>query len=311
MDSNEEIYLNPITDFGFKKIFGEPDVMQDLLNDLIHSRGIKSDIIEIEYLMQEDHGALKTERGVVYDLKCKTNAGEIFIIEMQNKEHYNFDKRIAFYLARAVASQGDKEEERERRKKAKENNEEYIPWQYDLHNVFGVFFMNFIDDNEPMPISHNACCNTATGKITNDLAQFWKIQLPHFRKMREEDCTNNLEYWAYIMANEGRMTKELPFKGIKTIFEKVEQLSKLVNLTREEREIYDHELDMIRVAQCAKTFDYNKGKEEGLAEGIAEGMAKGVKQNSLVIARSMKSDGLPIDTIMKYTNLSREEVEAL
>ncbi len=35
-------------------------------------------------------------------------------------------------------------------------------------------------------------------------------------------------------------------------------------LTREEREIYDHELDMIRVAQCAKTFDYNKGMEVGM-----------------------------------------------
>ncbi len=159
--------------------------------------------------------------------------------------------------------------------------------------------MNFVDDNEPMPISHNACCNTETGKITNDVAQFWKIQLPYFRKMREEDCTNNLEYWAYIMANEGRMTKELPFKGIKTIFEKVEQLSKLVNLTREEREIYDHELDMIRVAQCAKTFDYNKGMEVGMEKRAFE------------IAIKMKSLGLPIDTIMKCTNLSQEEIEAL
>ncbi len=55
-DISEEIYLNPITDFGFKKIFGEPDVMQDLLNDLIHSRGIKSDIIEIELMRNTFRG---------------------------------------------------------------------------------------------------------------------------------------------------------------------------------------------------------------------------------------------------------------
>ncbi len=79
------------------------------------------------------------------------------------------------------------------------------------------------------------------------------------------------------MANEGILTKDYQ------------------NLTRDEREIYDHELDMIRVAQCAKTFDYNKGKEDCALE----------------IARSMKSDGLPIDTIMKCTNLSQEEIDAL
>jgi predicted transposase/invertase (TIGR01784 family) len=46
-----------------------------------------------------------------------------------------------------------------------------------------------------------------------------------------------------------------------------------------------------------------KGKEAGLAEGKAEG--------KLEIARSMKADKLPIETILKYTGLSACEIEAL
>ncbi|GAA0894808.1 hypothetical protein GCM10009122_44900 [Fulvivirga kasyanovii] len=38
---------------------------------------------------------------------------------------------------------------------------------------------------------------------------------------------------------------------------------------------------------------------------------KGGKENSLEIARKMLSDGLPIDTIVKYTGLSEKEIAAL
>lgn len=43
--------------------------------------------------------------------------------------------------------------------------------------------------------------------------------------------------------------------------------------------------------------------EEGKAEGLAEGM--------LTVARQMKAEGLPIEQIMRFTGLSRAEVEGL
>jgi predicted transposase/invertase (TIGR01784 family) len=46
-----------------------------------------------------------------------------------------------------------------------------------------------------------------------------------------------------------------------------------------------------------------EGKMEGRAEGRAEG--------KLEIAKSMKADKLPIETIIKYTGLSAEEIETL
>ena len=56
---------------------------------------------------------------------------------------------------------------------------------------------------------------------------------------------------------------------------------------------------------CAKAEA--KGREEGLAEGRAEGEAKGKAE----MAKSMKADGVPIETIAKYSGLSKEEIRTL
>ena len=52
---------------------------------------------------------------------------------------------------------------------------------------------------------------------------------------------------------------------------------------------------------------HKKGKEEGREEGRAEG------EHNMAIetARKMKADGMPVDVIAKYTDLSVEEIEAL
>ena len=44
---------------------------------------------------------------------------------------------------------------------------------------------------------------------------------------------------------------------------------------------------------------------------FAEGFAEGRADEKIDIARTMKSDGLPIETITKYTGLSAEEIAAL
>jgi predicted transposase YdaD len=58
-----------------------------------------------------------------------------------------------------------------------------------------------------------------------------------------------------------------------------------------------------------------KGKEEGLAEGLAEGMAKGKEEGLLAgkyaIAKTMLADGEPLEKIIRYTQLSAEQIAAL
>lgn len=52
-------------------------------------------------------------------------------------------------------------------------------------------------------------------------------------------------------------------------------------------------------------------RREGMAEGMAEGKAIGAKENAIAIAQKMKSDGIPLKTISKYTGLKLNEIKKL
>ena len=82
-DSDGGRYINPYTDFGFKKIFGteaNKDILQHFLQSLLRLEG---KITQLNYLNNARLGRLKHERGAVYDIYCETDGGEKFIVEMQ------------------------------------------------------------------------------------------------------------------------------------------------------------------------------------------------------------------------------------
>ena len=81
MDIVAEKYINPFTDFGFKKLFGteeNKDLLMDFLNELIRGKG---KIIELKYLNAEQLGRTEYDRRAVYDIYCETDTGEKLIVE--------------------------------------------------------------------------------------------------------------------------------------------------------------------------------------------------------------------------------------
>lgn len=96
-------YVNPMSDYGFKAVFGLENVMKTFLNDLLLP---KTPIVQITFLDKEMLPQNDEERGVVYDLRCKTEDGTEFIVEMQNRSQAYFSDRIVFYLSYSIAPQG-------------------------------------------------------------------------------------------------------------------------------------------------------------------------------------------------------------
>ena len=86
-------------------------------------------------------------------------------------------------------------------------------------------------------------------------------------------------------------------------------------LTRAEQEKYMKEYDDYVVLKDAMNTKYqegaDKGEKRGYQKGMAQGMAQGEKNAHIATAKQMKSDGMPIELIVKYTGLSAEEIEAL
>ena len=117
--------------------------------------------------------------------------------------------------------------------------------------------------------------------------------------------------------------ESLQFKGQKALFQRLEELARIVNMNKKERDKYEACLKVYR--DNYNTWNYMKeqalkeGLEEGLAKGIAKGIEQGIeigvnkgkKENSYDIARKMKQKGLSVDMIAECTGLSKSEIEKL
>ena len=86
-------YINPLTDYGFKRIFGNSLLLKDFLNNVLE---LPDKIVRIHYVNVEQTGRTKNERGSCYDLHCTTSKGDYIIIEMQNLPQPFFKDRVVY-----------------------------------------------------------------------------------------------------------------------------------------------------------------------------------------------------------------------
>jgi len=99
-------YLNPFTDFGFKKLFGEEynkDLLIDFLNQLLKKE--QGRIKTLTYLKNEHLGRSEADRRAVFDLYCENEQGEKFIVEIQKAKQKFFKDRTLFYSTFPIAEQ--------------------------------------------------------------------------------------------------------------------------------------------------------------------------------------------------------------
>ena len=57
--------------------------------------------------------------------------------------------------------------------------------------------------------------------------------------------------------------------------------------------------------------NFRRGLKEGIEEGFSQGIAQGSQQKAIETAKNMLKDNLDIQTILKYTGLSIEEINSL
>ena len=312
MKTKDFLYISPITDFGFKKCFRDEIVMKGFLTALFEYAGIKLNIVSLTYLNNESDGDNEKSRRVIYDIKCKLDTGEEFIIEMQNEKQSFLDKRITYYVARGISNQGDIIKQKGDTVTRKEKKK----WNYDIKKVVGVFLLNFkIPGEESHKVSRNCIVdvNSKKKEITNDLVEYWKIQLPYYRKrsIKTENCKSELEYWLYNIANMDKMRNTVQFMDKSPALSRLGEVARYHVLSRAEQETYMKEYDDYVVLKDAMTTKYKEGADKGEKRGYQKGIAQGEKNAHIAIARQMKSDGMSIELIIKYTGLSEEEIEKL
>ena len=90
----QDTFINPFTDFGFKKLFGEEpnkDLLISFLNTLLPER---HQIQDLQYIKNEYQGASALDRKAIFDLNCTSATGERFVVELQKAKQNYFNWRL-------------------------------------------------------------------------------------------------------------------------------------------------------------------------------------------------------------------------
>ncbi|MFM2387487.1 MAG: hypothetical protein RL660_2244 [Bacteroidota bacterium] len=278
-------YVNPFTDFGFKKIFGEEaskPLLIDFLNALLPPQHA---ITQLSFKNNEQLGFNKDDRKAVYDIYCENEKGEKFIVELQKAKQNFFKERTIYYSTfpiRELAEKGD--------------------WNYNLSAVYciGILDFRFDDyDNESQrqEVVHTIKLKNQHGKIFYDKLSYIYLEMPNFSKA-ESELNTRLDKWLYFFKHLEEI-QNVPsiFKDV--IFEQAFEVAKLANFDQAQYAAYEQSLKVFRDLNNTIDYAYLEGKEEGKAEGKIE------------MAKAMKDAGEPIEKIVQYTGLSIEDIAKL
>jgi predicted transposase/invertase (TIGR01784 family) len=282
-------YINPYTDFGFKKLFGE-EANQDLLIDFLNTLLPEKHLIKtLSFRNQEHLGATSSDRRVAFDVFCEANSGEKFIVEMQKEDQEFFKDRSLYYAAYPIREQGWKG-------KQPETGE---IWDFELKTVYFVGILDFIfDKTDPEPLLINeVSLKDKRGREFYDKLQFIYIQMPLFQ-LKETQLKTRCDKWLYFLKHLPSLD-HIPAILNEQVFEKAFKTAEVAVMTPAERDRYEQETnDYLTYWATLKTRE-TKGRAEGRADEKIE------------IARNMKKKGLVTDLIAEITGLSPEEIERL
>lgn len=294
MNEEKEKYINPFTDFGFKKLFGEEpnkDLLIDFLNELLKN---ESKIKNLTYGKLEKLGDIVEERKAVFDLYCENEYGEKFIVEIQKAKQDFFKDRTIFYSTFPIREQAQKGS----------------TWNFELKAVYSIGILDFRFDDQDKDktiVNEVKLMDTEKKTVFYDKLTYIYIQMPNFTKT-EKELTTHFDKWLYVLKNLHKFQNHPEILREK-IFEKLFKIAEISNFTREEYEEYERSLKSYRDMQNTMDYKYRKGEKVGEKTGLIKGEKIGRKEEKIETVKKSIKLGIDSDTISKITGLTKEEIE--
>jgi predicted transposase/invertase (TIGR01784 family) len=291
--TTKEKYINPFTDFGFKKLFGtEPnkDLLIDFLNEVILPEQRK--ISDLTYKKSEHLGSTEFDRKAIFDLYCVGTNNERFIVEMQKAKQNYFKDRSVFYSTFPIQEQ------------AVQGN-----WNYKLSEVFTVGILDFVFADEPKTpteVRHVVNLKDQNNRIFYDKLTLIYLEMPNFTKTVDE-LETTYDKWLFVLKNLPNLTKK-PTQLQEKIFEHLFETAEIAKFSSQEKEEYEDSLKVYRDLKNVLDTSYDDGKKEGIIEGKIEGK---IEEKIEGILKSLKRGKLTIEEIAEDFSTTVEFVKEI
>jgi len=285
MSEGSERYINPYTDFGFKKLFGtemNKDLLISFLNALFNNS--ENEIQDIQYLNSENLGEGYGDRRSVFDVYCRTQDGSRFIVEMQKAEQEYFKDRSVYYATTPIRQQAVKGK-----------------WDYHLENVYTIGILNFVFPDGEYPADsyrHEIKLkDVEDNHVFYDKLTFVYLEMPKFNKT-EDQLETMFDKWMFVLQNLYRLL-ERPKALQDRIFKKLFDQAEIARYSEAERWEYEESKKVFWDNYSVMKTAIKKSRAEGRAEANIEN------------ARKMKAKGFAVADIADITGLSAEDIEKL
>lgn len=292
-DDTREKYINPYTDFGFKKLFGtemNKDLLISFLNALFNNS--EKEIEDVQYLNGENLGEGYGDRRSVFDVYCMTKDGSRFIVEMQKAEQEYFKDRSVYYATTPIRQQAVKGK-----------------WDYHLENVYTIGILNFeFPKNEYPADSYRheiKLKDVEDNHVFYDKLTFVYLEMPKFNKT-EDELETMFDKWMFVLQNLYRLLerpKALQDRVFKKLFEQAE-IAKYTEAERWEYEASQKEYwDNYSVVKTAE--------RKGEIKGLQQGLQQGVQQEKIDTIHRLQAMGLSVEQIAQGAGMNVDEVKKL
>ena len=233
------------------------------------------------------------------DLLAENDKGELFLIEVQNNSEYAYFQRMLFGTSKLVTEYINRGKGYGFIRKIYSVNIVY----FNLGNGTDVVYhgkteFRGIHNGELLNLSPFQKQKFNVDAVSDLYPEYYILKVNDFNKWSKVP----LEQWIYFL-NTGNIPADATAPGLSEAREKLQ----LVRMSKAELNAYYHHLDNVVILRD----NIVTARGEGRLEGRAEGINIGTEQTKTDIARQMKSDGMSVSTIMKYTGLTEEEIGKL
>ena len=287
-------YLNPYTDYGFKRLFGEEankDLLIDFLNQILPPH---HQITELAFKNNEQLPEFADTRKAFFDIHCQTVGGEQIIVEMQKAKVNYFKDRSLFYVTFPIREQSKKGD-----------------WDFRLPHIYFIAILDFEydEEGEKRKFFRSVSLKDQDGEVFYDKLHFKFLQMPLFHK-QENELETHFDKWLYFLKHLERLDS-IPQILREPIFERAFDIAAVARLNAEQYLQYQNSLlSYIEIREVVKTA-YDEGVDEGIEIGKEQGIEIGKEQAVIELAKNMKNAGISILVIAQVTGLSVGKIEDL
>ena len=259
-----ERYINPLTDFGFKRLFGtEPNkqLLMAFLNVILPDRHTVADL---SYKNNENIGNTEIDRKAIFDLYCESKSGEKFIVELQKAKQNYFKDRSVYYATFPIQEQAEKGD-----------------WNYKLSAVYTIGILDFVfdDHKDDETILHTVELKNQKCEVFYDKLKFIYIELPKFKKSLNQ-LESQFDKWLFLFKHLSELS-DCPPSLQDHIFQQLFEVAEIAKFSSEEQAAYQSSLkyyrDLNNVVATSKQEGLEAGIEIGREEGIEIGREEGIE----------------------------------